>query len=258
MRLYECSVRFDKMMQNGVVKKVTEKYLVDAVLFSEAEARIYREMAPYISGEFDVVAIKRTKYSEIVYDKFNLLSQAESEFQKITRQNSQLSELADKWFEVVVNFITIDEKTAAEKKTATAFIVNANSNKTAHEAVVEHMKGTISDYEIATVKETSILEVYVYSADGSQSVGVKEGNNKQTASAVIEKYYDSVKSRQEVEKEIAESPEIKKHVQGFVDACADGGIESVTMTASDGKTTKSATISIPQKGKDAIPKDDNG
>lgn len=258
MRLYECSVRFDKMMQNGTVKKVTEKYLVDAITFSEAEARIYREMTPYISGEFDVVAIKRTKYSEIVYDKFNLLSQAESEFQKITRQNSQLSGFADKWFEVVVNFITIDEKTAAEKKTATAFIVNANSNKTAHEAVVDHMKGTISDYEIATVKETSILEVYVYSADGSQSVGVKEGNNKQTASAMIKKYYDSVKFRQEVEKEIAESPEIKKHVQGFVDSCADEGTESVTMTASDGKTTKSATISIPQKGKDAIPKDDNG
>ena len=201
MRLYECSVRFDKMMQNGTVKKVTEKYLVDAITFSDAEQRIIREITPYMSGECDVVAIKRTKYSEIVYDKFNLLSQAESEFQKITRQNSQLSELADKWFEVVVNFIAFDDNAAAEKKTATTFIVNANSNKTAHEAVVDFMKGTISDYEIATVKETKILEVYVYSADGTKSVGVKEGNNKQTASAIIDNYFEGVKNREEAENE---------------------------------------------------------
>ena len=202
MKLYECSVRYGKRMQNGIVKKVTEKYLVDALTFSEAEARIVKEMTPFMSGEFDVVAIKRTKYSEIVYDKFNLLSHAESEFQKITRQNAQLSELANKWFEVVVNFIIIDGKTAIEKKTASSFIVNANSNKTAHEAVVEFMRGTVSDYEIATVKETPILEVYVYSADGTESVGVKEGNNKKTASAVINGYYEAVKSRNKLEMDI--------------------------------------------------------
>ncbi len=209
MRLYECSVRFDKMMQNGTVKKVTEKYLVDAITFTEAEARIIKEMQPYISGDLDVVAIKRTKYTEIVYDKFNLLSRSEAEFQKITRQNSQLSELADKWFEVVVNIITIDEKSRMEKKSPTSFIVNANSNKTAHEAVVEFMKGTISDYEIATVKETPILEVYVFSADGSQSVGVKEGNNRQTPEAIIDACYErstkGVKPFDEVKSEISQT-----------------------------------------------------
>lgn len=211
MRLYECSIRFDKMMQNGIVKKVTEYYLVDALSFTEAEARIINEMKPYISGEFDVVAIKRTRYSEIAYDKFNLASRADSELQKITRQNSKASDVADKWFEVKINFTTIDEKTATEKKTSAYLIVNAGSNKAAYEVTVEHMKETISDYEIATVKETRLMDVYVYSADGSESVGVKEANIKQTPEAIFDAYYGhskkGVKSLDEAEKEMHERNE---------------------------------------------------
>ncbi len=96
MRLYECGVRFDKVMENGTIKKVTEIYLVDALTFTEAEARITSETAPYISGDFDVVTIKRTNYSEIVYDRFSLNSEADAQYQKLTRANSQASDVADK------------------------------------------------------------------------------------------------------------------------------------------------------------------
>lgn len=211
MRLYECSVRFDKMMQNGTVKKVTEVYLVDAITFSEAEARIIREITPYMSGEFDVVAIKRTKYTEIVYDKFNLASRNDAEVQKLMGRNSQASEVADKWFKVKVNFVTIDEKTAAEKKTAVYYIVNAGSNAAAHETTVDFMKGTIADYEIASVVETNLMDVYVYSADGTKSVGVKEANMKQTPEAIFDAYYEhgkkGVKSLDEAEKEMEQDNE---------------------------------------------------
>lgn len=36
---FETKVRFDKTMENGTVKKVTEHYLVDALSFTEAEAQ---------------------------------------------------------------------------------------------------------------------------------------------------------------------------------------------------------------------------
>ena len=49
---FECKVRFDKMQNNGSVKKVNEPYLVDALTFTEAESRIIEEITPYISGEF--------------------------------------------------------------------------------------------------------------------------------------------------------------------------------------------------------------
>lgn len=193
MRLYECGVRFDKMMENGAVKKVTETYLIDAITFSEAEERIIREITPYLSGEFDVVSIKRTKYSEIVYDKFNIASSADAEVQKIMGRNSQASNVADKWFKVKVNFVTIDEKTAAEKKTSVYYIVNAGSNKAAHETTVDFMQGTLADYEIASVVETNIMDVYVYSADGTKSVGVKEANMKQTPEAIFDQWAEHTK-----------------------------------------------------------------
>ena len=56
---FECRVKYDKMLENGMQKKVTEPYLVDALSFTEAEARIIEEVSPFISGEFSVSAVKR-------------------------------------------------------------------------------------------------------------------------------------------------------------------------------------------------------
>ena len=92
---FECKVRFDKMMENGSVKKVTESYLVDALSFTEAEARIIEECKPYISGDFSIPAIKKTNIAEIFFNN-----------------------CADKWWSVKYNIITIDEKSAKERRTA--------------------------------------------------------------------------------------------------------------------------------------------
>ena len=62
---FECKISFEKMMENGMQKKVTEKYLVDALSFTEAEVRIIEEITPFISGEFTVADIKRANYSEL-------------------------------------------------------------------------------------------------------------------------------------------------------------------------------------------------
>ena len=62
---FECKIRYEKVMENGMQKKVTEPYLVDALSFTEAEARIIEEMTPFISGEFTVSDIKRANYSEL-------------------------------------------------------------------------------------------------------------------------------------------------------------------------------------------------
>lgn len=35
---FETKVRYDKTMENGAIKKVTEAYMVDALSFTEAEA----------------------------------------------------------------------------------------------------------------------------------------------------------------------------------------------------------------------------
>lgn len=148
MMLYECGVRYERTMENGMTKKVTELYLVDALSFAEAEGRITNEMEPYISGDFDVVTIKRTNISEIV---------------------EGLS-TADKWFKAkLIMYITIDEKTGKEKKQAVHFIVRASDINNAHICVVEHMKGSVMDYEISTLDETKIMDLFRYKVNTSDN-----------------------------------------------------------------------------------------
>lgn len=148
MMLYECGVRYERTMENGMTKKVTELYLVDACSFAEAEGRITKEMKPYISGDFDVVSIKRTNYSEIV-------------------ENG--ADSADKWFKAELMFVTLDEKTAKEKKQTVYFIVKASDINNAHTVVVGHMKGSVMDYEIATLDETKIMDLFRYKVNTSDN-----------------------------------------------------------------------------------------
>lgn len=134
---FECKVRYDKMLETGQQKKVNEPYLVDALSFTEAEARIIEEITPFISGEFSVSAVKRTRIAEIFFD-----------------------ETGDRWYNVKYNIITIDEKTAVEKKTSVLTLVQACEFQKAVDNFMENMKGTMADFEIASVTETAIMDVF--------------------------------------------------------------------------------------------------
>lgn len=134
---FECKVRYDKMQENGAIKKVNEPYLVDAISFTDAEARIIEEQTPYISGDFSVSAVKRTRISEIFYD-----------------------ETGDRWYMVKVAFITLDEKTGQEKKTSTFILVQASDFKNAFENFLKGMEGTMADFVIQSITETPLMDVY--------------------------------------------------------------------------------------------------
>ena len=118
-------------------KKVTDPFIVDALTFTEAEARIIEEVAPYVTGTFDVTAVKKVKIAEVFYD-----------------------ETGDKWFYVKYNMITVDEKTAVEKKQSILTLVQASEFQKAIDNFMENMKSTMADFEIASVVETNILDVY--------------------------------------------------------------------------------------------------
>ena len=141
---FECKIRYEKVMENGLNKKVTEPYLVDALSFTEAESRIIEEMTPFISGEFTVSDIKRAHYSELFFCE---------------------DDEADRWFKCKLYFITIDEKSGAEKKTATSMLVQAADLRDAVKKLDEGMKGSMADYSIAAVAETNIMDVYPYTVE---------------------------------------------------------------------------------------------
>ena len=140
---FECKIRYEKTMENGVNKNVTEPYLVDALSFTEAEARIIEEITPFISGEFTVTDIKRMKYSDV-------FSSADTK--------------ADRWFKAKLTFITLDEKSGSEKKTSTNVLVQAADLRDAVKKLDAAMKGSMADYVIASMAETPLMDVYEYVA----------------------------------------------------------------------------------------------
>jgi hypothetical protein len=154
-------VKFEKTAEDDKIVKVSELYLVDALSFTECEARITKEMQPFISGEFEVAEIRKKNYSEIVKAYYGI-NAIEAEANKMLKSNIPNSTEADKWFECKLNFITLDEEKGVEKKTPVFMLVHANTVNSAHDSLIEHMHGSMADYTIEGVKETKIIDVYEY------------------------------------------------------------------------------------------------
>ena len=130
-------IRYQKEEQEGRLKAISEAYLVDAVSFTDAEARLYDVIARTVP-EFSITNITRQKLADVY------------EF-----------ETGEKWFKVKVQFIAFDEKSQKEKKVPHNMLVNAETPLEAYNRVEERL-GMVTDYEITDVNLTTILEVYPY------------------------------------------------------------------------------------------------
>ncbi len=128
-------------MEDGLQKKVKESYVVDALSFTEAESRIMEEMSSYISGEFTIENINKASYKEIFFSD---------------------DELADRWYKTKLQFITIDEKTEKEKRSNVYYLVQAGTLKGAVGNIESVMGTTMVDYVIASVNETTLMDVFEY------------------------------------------------------------------------------------------------
>ena len=140
-KFFEVKIQYQKMQEDGKEKKVTEQYVVEAMSFTEAESRITEEMTPYIDGDFGVVSEKIAPYNEI------FLSDKSDD---------------DKWFISKVGFITLDEKTAKEKKQTFRYLVQAATSELAMDYTKEMFSHGMSDYSIDSVQDTPTLDVFLH------------------------------------------------------------------------------------------------
>lgn len=136
---FECKVKYEKVDAMGKEKKVTEPYLVDAVSFTDAEKRIHEKIIQYVSGEFTVTNIKIANFSEI-----------------------HPNENGDRWFKCKVSFVTLDEEKGIEKKTNSYLLVQANNVHEAYTHLEEGLRGIVSDYEIPSIQESPIVDIFPY------------------------------------------------------------------------------------------------
>ncbi|MBO7137508.1 MAG: DUF4494 domain-containing protein [Bacteroidaceae bacterium] len=141
---FECKVRYDKTLESGLIKKTTESYLVDALSFTEAEKRFIEEIKPFITGEFIVTDIKRARLSDLL-------------------DSEDLND--DRWFKARIAYITIDEKSAVEKRTIQSALIQAKDFHRALSRLDEGMKGTLGDWEIVSITETTIVDVFNFKAN---------------------------------------------------------------------------------------------
>lgn len=137
MRFFEVKVKLDKVQADGATKTVSEIYALDAMTFTEAEAKITREMQPYITGDFEVTSEKKAQYGEVVFNEGEL------------------------FFLVKYNLIALDEKSGKERKNSMYVLFRDTTIDKAKEAARKHMAASVVDYEIEAIKETKILDVFM-------------------------------------------------------------------------------------------------
>lgn len=182
----EVKVRYEKTTETGKAVKVTDPYLVDALSCTEAEARVVEEITPF-TNDFNVLSVNKTKISEVFWND------------------------GDKFYKVKVNFITIDEKTAVEKKSASYILVQANDFAEALKNFNEGMRGTLSDFEIEAITETKIVDVYKYRLSEDSKEAIKEAVEK-----------------------VAHDKKIQRHAKAFRDAVPEGCKVTMSAELSDG------------------------
>ena len=138
---FECKVKYERLQEDGSVKKEPETYLVEAFNFTEAEKRVTEELKPFVKGEFDIDNIHKVKYMEI-FD-----SDVESD---------------DRWYRLKLQFVTLDEKSGKEKKSVSAVLVKANSIARSLENFEKGTKDSVTDFTITQDVETPIMDVFHY------------------------------------------------------------------------------------------------
>lgn len=135
---FETAVKYDKVMDNGMQKKVNETYVVCALTCGEAEEKVLKEISQYISGEADVKSAKSAPYTTVMFTD---------------------NERDDRWYKVKVAFVIVRDS-GEEKKNSVTYLVQGSSVESALKNIKASMNGTMLDYYIQNIDETKILDVF--------------------------------------------------------------------------------------------------
>ncbi|WP_423128443.1 DUF4494 domain-containing protein [Gaoshiqia sp. Z1-71] len=136
---FEVKVKYVKVDQDGRERKVGESYLVDAVSFTDAEARIIQQMQQMIRGEFHIDNIKKSNIIEIFP-----------------------AESGEFWYKARIAIVTIDEKAGKEKKVNNHFLVAADDFKEAFQRLEEGLSYILVPFHTTAMSLSTIVDVFPY------------------------------------------------------------------------------------------------
>ena len=136
---FKVKVKYTKELESGTFKRITEPYIVAALTFTDAEARIYEELGSVIRGEFTVVSIERFD----VHDLFHY-------------------EDSDVWYETIIKYVTLSDELDKPKKVRQKFLITASSVAEASERNKESLSTMLVDFEIISTKVTPIVDIFPF------------------------------------------------------------------------------------------------
>lgn len=144
---FTVKVKYTKQLDNGALKRVSEPYLVAAMTFTDAEARIYEELGTIIRGEFHVVGIARTELHDIfAYDD------------------------TDIWYKVKVKYETADADSEKTRKVTQNFLVSAGSVKEAYERIKESLSTLMVEFEIPSITISPIVDIFPFGEEMDREI----------------------------------------------------------------------------------------
>lgn len=139
---FTVKVKYTKQLENGTFKRVSEPYLLAAMTFTDAEARIYEELGSVIRGEFVVTNIARTEFHDIFH-----------------------YEDSDIWYKCKISYEAQDGDDEKKKKVTQNFLVSAHSVKEAFERLIENLATLMADFQIPSIIATPIVDIFPYNEE---------------------------------------------------------------------------------------------
>ena len=136
---FEANVKYERQGEKGMMQRVNERFIVDCLSFADAEKRVLEEVGCYATGSVNIQDIKRVQYMEIF---------------------ETTDEGADKFYKVKISIVTIDEDKGVEKLTPAFILVEAANIQDALERMKEGMKDYLVDFELVSIHDTKIMDVY--------------------------------------------------------------------------------------------------
>ncbi len=144
---FSCKVKYFKENEQGVVKGVTDTYILDAVSYAEAEARMYELLEGVIHGDFEVIKVSKHQYSDVFdYENTNYVYKGK------------------------IKYSSVDEKSEKERTVTNTLVIAGDSIEDACERLKREFATMLVPYTIIMMQEIDIVDIFPYQEEEMDSV----------------------------------------------------------------------------------------
>lgn len=150
-----CKVKYAKENEQGLLKNVNEQYLIDAVSFTEAEARIYDMLGSVIRGDFQVTNISKSNIVDVFF-----------------------YEDIDIWHKCKITYVVADADSGKEKKVTQYMLVSAHDVKEAYDRIHESLSNMLVSFRVPDINESPIVEIFPYESEDEELLPPPPSNLK--------------------------------------------------------------------------------